>query len=228
MKKILILASAVLLAQYVTAAPLAAVMTFDSMAITADGVTKQTHFQERFIRDTHSIWSERILPKVAQHSEHEHESTPHQQNEHEHKHNLNFATAGKWLVRDASDNINFRFVRKEDKTIVVPRSSEYGTLGFDGAWETAYYLVNRAALKKMTPLQRSAPAGSAWYEQKTSEQFTRILWDSRNELALVIESGHLDGSSSNKISLAIAPTPSVLPWHKLSDFQTIAYEDLLD
>lgn len=226
MRKHFIVVGAFLIAQNTLAAPLAAIMTFDSMTMTADGVKKQTHFQERFIRDTNIVWSERIIPKTVQHHDHNNES--HSQEKHDHKHNLNFATSGKWLVRDTSDKISFRFVRKEDRTIIAPRDSEYGTLGFDGAWETAYYLVNRAALKKMTALKKAAPKGATWYEKKNAHEFTLILWDEKNEIPLNIESGTLDGTSNNKITLTLTPAPSVLPWSTLASYRTIAYEDLLD
>jgi hypothetical protein len=226
MKKYFMLVGALLITQSTLAAPLAATMTFESVTMTADGVKKQTHFQERFIRDTNIVWSERIIPKTVQH--HDHDNASNSQEQHDHKHNLNFATAGKWLVRDASNKISFRFVRKEDKTIIAPRDSEYGTLGFDGVWETAYYLVNRNSLKKMTPLKKPAPAGAVWYEQKNTTQFTRILWDEKNEIPLSIESGTLDGNSNNKITLVITPVPPSLPWSTLASYRTIAYEDLLD
>lgn len=226
MKKYFIAAGIFLITQTTIAAPIAAIMTFESMTVTADGVKKQTHFQELFIRDTNLVWSERIIPKSIQ--QHQHDQASNSQEQHHHKHNLNFASAGKWLVRNTDDRINFRFVRKEDKTIIAPRDSEYGTLGFDGVWETAYYLVNRSSLKKMTLLKKPAPAGAAWYEQKNATQFTRILWDDKNEIPLSIESGTLDGNSNNKITLTLTPAPSVLPWSTLTSYRTIAYEDLLD
>ena len=226
MKHFLLFGSLSLMTQWAFAEPLAAVMTFESMTITAEGVKKQAHFQERFIRDNNIVWSERIIPKTVLHGQHAAES--HAQDQHDHKHNLNFATSGKWLVRDADNKINFRFVRKEDKTIITPRDSEYGTLGFDGVWETAYYLVNRSALKQMTRLEKSAPDGASWYEKKNAQEFTRILWDERKELPLTIESGKLDGTSNSKITLALIPAPTILPWNTLASYQTIAYEDLLD
>jgi hypothetical protein len=226
MKKYFMVVGAFLIAQSTFAAPLAAIMTFESMALTADGVKKQTHFQELFIRDTNLVWSERIIPMSVQHDNHDEKSNS--QEQHNHEHNLNFATAGKWLVRGTGDKINFRFVRKEDKTIIAPRESEYGTLGFDGVWETAYYVANRNALKKMTPLKKAAPNGAKWYEKMTAHEFTRILWDEKNEIPLSIESGTLDGNSNNKITLAITPAPFPLPWSALGSYQTIAYEDLLD
>ena len=221
MKKFLIICGAFLLTQQSLAAPLSAIMTYESMTITSEGVKKQTQFQEKFIRDNNVVWSERIIPASAPHH-HDHEDA------HEHEHNLNFATAGKWLVRDASEQIKFRFVREDDKKIIEPRLSEYGTLGFDGVWETAYYLINRSALKKMTVLIKAAPKGATWYEKRDNQQFTRVLWDEQKEIPLSIESGKLDGTQNNKITLAVVSAPTKMPWNSLADYQTIAYEDLLD
>ncbi len=223
MKNFLSLASFLLLTNSALAAPLSAIMTFESMALTSEGVKKQTQFQERFIRDGNVIWSERIVPVAAQH--HSEESA----SEHEqHEHNLNFATAGKWIERDNKNKLSLSFVRNDEKKIIVPRESEYGMLGFDGVWETAFYLVNRTALKNMTQLKKTAPEGAVWYEKKDAIQFTRILWDERKEIPLSIETAKFDGTMSNKITLAITPAPTALPWTKLGAYQTIAYEDLLD
>lgn len=225
MKKYCFLASALLFSQFSLAAPLSAIMTFESMTLTADGVKKQTQFQERFIRDTNIVWSERIIPAAAKHHDHDNDNVHKEDN---HEHNLNFATAGKWLVRDANNQVKFSFVRNDEKKIITPRTSEYGTLGFDGEWETAYYLVNRVALKKMAALSKTAPEGAKWYEKKDAKHFTRILWDERREIPLSIETGNFDGTNNNKITITPAPVPTSLPWNNLSNYQIVAYEDLLD
>ncbi len=225
MKNLIALSSLLFISHCALAQPLSAVMTFESMTITAEGVTKQTQFQEHFIRDNNTVWSERIIPKTVVHTDTQQD---HHVDEQEHEHNLNFATAGKWLVRGSDNQIKFSFVREEDKKIIEPRVSEYGTLGFDGEWETAYYIVNRAVLKKMTELKRAAPTGAKWYQKQDSQQFTRILWDEQKQIPLIIESGKIDGTASNKITLAITPAPTKMPWNTLAGYQTIAYEDLLD
>ena len=46
MKKYFIVLGISFIAQASIAAPLSAIMTFESMTMTADGVKKQTHFQE--------------------------------------------------------------------------------------------------------------------------------------------------------------------------------------
>lgn len=166
MKNTFIVLTLAIFSQCVTATPLSAVMTFESMTITSEGVKKQTQFQERFLRDENTVWTERIIPSSVSHKHTEDNHPDHADKEHKHEHNLNFATAGKWLVRDKSNEIKFRFVRTDDKTIIEPRASEYGTLGFDGDWETTYYLVDRNALKKMQVLQKTSTKNTTWYEKK--------------------------------------------------------------
>lgn len=222
MKKVCLFAALVLGVNLeLDAQPLSAIMTYESSVLTSEGVKKQSWFQEQLIRDTNVIWTQRLIPAQApKHQDHGHE---------DHEHNLNFATAGKWLVRDRDNQISFKFVRTDEKKIIAPRITEYGALGFDGQWETAYYLINRATLKTMTKLNnKQAPAGAVWYEKRSANEFARVLWDDKNQLPLSIENGSLDGNQWDKISLTIVPTPKQLPWAQLSGFDTIAYEDLLD
>lgn len=208
----------------VMATPVAAILTFESRVVTAEGVTKNTHFQERFIRTDNMVWSQRIAPRA----EPSHGREDSHEHGHEHKHNLNFALAAKWIVRTQDNQVQFQFVRAEDKTIIVPRVSEYGTLGFDGRWETAYYLLDPAELAKMRKLAEPAAKNASWYESKNSAMFTRILWDEVQQLPLAIETGSIDGSASNKISLTLVAAPKTLPWKELAAYESIAYEDLLD
>jgi hypothetical protein len=222
MKNILLLIFAIGCVSTAQAAPLSAIMTFESMTLTADGVRKQTQFQERFIRDTNMIWSERILPSAVHQHNHD------EKNEQEHHHDLNFATAGKWISRTENNQLNFAFVREHEKKIIQPRASEYGMLGFHGEWETAYYLVDRLALKKMTVTKRGPTDTTQWYEKKDATQLTRVLWDERKEIPLSIETSRLDGTMSNKITLVTTAVPAILPWNNLKDYQIQAYEDLLD
>lgn len=219
MKKTVLLVI-LLMARESIAEPLSAVMTYESSVLTTEGVKKHSWFQEQFIRDDNQVWSQRLIPAQA--------PKQHGQDHEEHEHNLNFATAGKWLVRDKDNQVTFKFVRTDEKKIIAPRITDYGALGFDGQWETAYYLIDRAKLKTMTKLNRQAPAGAAWYEKRNASEFARILWDEKKQLPLSIENGTLDGNQLDKISLAIVPTPKQLPWAQLGGFDIIAYEDLLD
>lgn len=211
-------------AKLALAEPLSAIVTFASTAVTAEGVTKQTQFQDLLVRDTHTVWSQRIVPEVAPQLEDEH----HPDENNLHHHNLNFSLAGRWIELDNNNQPRFRLVRAQDKTIIEPRINEYGTLGFDGVWETAFYQVNRSALQAMTVLKKPAPKHALWYEKQDERVFTRILWDEKNAIPLAIETGSRDGKVINKITFKLVSAPAKLPWDKLADYQTIAYEDLLD
>jgi hypothetical protein len=203
------------------AAVQSAVMTFESKTLTSEGVEKQTRFQERFIRDDKVVWTNRLLPV----------GTPphtHQAGEHQHKHDTNFVLAAKWITINAKGESNLRFVRAENKTIISPRVNEYASLGFDGSWEHAAYLLDRNALKKMNVLKRAAPTGSTWYERTNDTQYTRVLWDEKQQLPRLIESGTIDGLMFNKITIEPRPAPKRMPWQELAGYRDIAYEDLLD
>lgn len=221
-----ILFCSLLLANVAAAEPLSAIVTLASKVITADGVTRQTQYQDLLVRDTNSVWSQRILPPGAQpqDDEHDHQHEPHQG----HDHNLNFSLAGRWIELDKNNQPRYRLVRTQDKTIIEPRSNEYGTLGFDGVWETAYYQINRASLKNMELLKKSAPANAVWYEKRDEKSFTQILWDAKNEIPLVIETASHNGKIQQKVTFKLIAVPAKLPWETLSDYQTMAYEDLLD
>lgn len=204
------------------AEPLAAIVTFSNTVITAEGVTKQTQFQDLLVRNQHSVWSQRIVPQAAAEDEHPHGDGSH------HHHNLNFSVAARWIELDSNNQLRFRLVRAQDKTIIEPRTNEYGTLGFDGVWETAFYQVNRAALQTMTESKKPAAKHALWFERQDEKASIRILWDAKNEIPLVIENATRDGKITSKITFKLVPAPAILPWANLSTYQTIAYEDLLD
>lgn len=214
------------------AEPLSAIVTFASTVVTAEGITKQTQFQDLLVRDKNSIWTQRIIagaaPQPAEGHRHSQQQDHHHNQQQEHHHNLNFSLAGRWIELDNSNQTRFRLVHAEDKTIIEPRINEYGTLGFDGVWETAYYQVNRAALKTMKVLNNKAPKYAVWYEKQDEQAFIRVLWDGKNEIPLAIETGNRDGKTINKITFTQVTPPATLPWQALSDYHTIAYEDLLD
>lgn len=218
--KYLFMVCTMLLTNLAIATPLAAIVTFESTAITPAGVTKQTRFQERLLRDNNIVWSERIVPQVTRQQEHLHQQEPHH-------HDLDFSRAGKWMELQ-NNQVSFRLVLREDKRIIEPRINEYGTLGFDGVWETAYYQINRAVLQTMQVINKPAAKDAVWYERKSEKEFTRILWDQKNEIPLTIESDSSDGNSNTKITFVLVAAPAEMPWQKLLDYETIAYEDLLD
>lgn len=200
---------------------LSAILTYDTKIITPEGVTKQTHFQEQFIRDDKNIWSQRIVPKhtikVVESHEDEHE-----------EHNLNFALAGKWLYKNAAGEVIYKLARTNEKTLIEPRITEYATLGFDGDWEAAYFLVSQKELKQFQKANRKAPNGAQWYKQDQQGSTRWVLWDNQRQFPLVMEQSDAKGTSSTRITTEFTQLPATFPWAILTNFQVKAYEDLLD
>lgn len=203
---------------------LAATLTYSYHAVTADGVTKESRFQEKLYRVGNQVWTERILPANAP------RDAKDGHDEHEHKHDLGLAAAAKHIVRDARGNLSLNFVRRADRQIIHAEQRDYSELGFDGSWEGAYYIVNPQQLQKMQRLKRPAAAGEVWYELRQQDRFVRVLWSEARQLPLLIESGSFDGSlyAKTEIKSEALPRLSQLPWNQLAHYQRKDYVDLLD
>lgn len=205
---------------------LAAILTHESHEVTAEGVTKEFRYQERFIRSGGHVWAERILPEGIQSKpEAGHKAKG------EHEHEFNFNLAAKHIAKDAKGNLNISFANMRDKVIVAIAREEYQTVGFDGSWESAYYLVNPAAVKKLPLSKAPSPVAKArWYEKQGKEDYYRVLWAEDLELPLVIESGTRNGNRHSRISSKIVQLPQSagLPWMNLQNFEHKDYNDLLD
>ncbi|MBM3114908.1 hypothetical protein [Jeongeupia naejangsanensis] len=203
----------------------AATITYESRVVTAEGVTKQTRFQERWLRSKDNVWSERIVPANAlPESVHEGEHG----GEHDHHHDMNFATAAKYVYLDAKGVVALNFVRPAQKTVIVMGKGDYAQVGFDGSWQAAATLVDRKQLDKMTRVAKPAPDGASWYEQRQNKQYVRVLWSSARQLPLSIESGRDDGSSWSRITVAPQALPATLPWTRMAGYTRKDYMDLLD
>ncbi|GHD57912.1 hypothetical protein [Jeongeupia chitinilytica] len=210
------------------AAPLpdaAATITYESRVVTAEGVTKQTRFQERWLRSKDKVWSERIVPANAlPESAHDGDHG----GEHDHHHDMNFATAAKYVYLDPKGAVALNFVRPVQKTVIVMGKGDYAQVGFDGSWEAAATLIDRKQLDRMSKLSKPAPAGANWYEQRQNKQYVRVLWSSAQQLPLTIETGRDDGSSWSRISVARQAVPARWPWADIAGYTRKDYMDLLD
>lgn len=204
---------------------LAAILTHESHVVTAEGVSKDLRYQERFIRNNGHVWAERIVPKIVLADAEKHGAKG------GHKHDFNFNLAAKHIVKDANGIPAISFVNQHDKLIVAVGKEEYQAIGFDGSWESAYYLVSPALVRKLALSKTPSPVANArWYEKNDKDDFFRVLWAEDLELPLVIESGTRNGVRHSKISAKIVPLPqdAVLPWVNLQNFDHKDYNDLLD
>ncbi|MGQ5525240.1 hypothetical protein ACUHMQ_18530 [Chitinimonas sp. PSY-7] len=202
------------------ATDIAGTLNYESRMVSSDGITKQSHFRERFVRSADHIWTERIMPANAQ---------AHQHGEDD-KHSHSLATAGKLITRDTKGGVALSFVRTTEKIIYLTQPREYSTVGFDGSWEGNWSLVNPAQFKQMQRSKRAAQVGTVWYEGRSKGVFEKVLWDEKNEIALVIETGTSNGSRYSKTTFTPGnfPERAALPWNNLAGYLKRDYEDLLD
>lgn len=204
---------------------LAAILTHESHEVTAEGVSKDMRYQERFLRKNEHVWAERIVPESVQADIEKHGAKEGR------KHDFNFNLAAKHIVKDANGIPTIFFVNRHDKVIVAVGKEEYQSIGFDGSWESAYYLVNPALVRKLTLSITPSPVANArWYEKNGKDVFFRVLWAEDLELPLVIESGTRNGVRHSKVTAKIVTLPrtAVLPWVNLQNFEHKDYNDLLD
>lgn len=204
---------------------LAAILTHESHELTAEGVSKDVRYQERFIRKNGHVWAERIVPESVSAESEKHEAKD------GHKHDFNFNIAAKHIIKDANGIPSISFVNRHDKLIIAVGKEEYQTIGFDGSWESAYYLVSPALVRKLSLSGMPSPAANArWYEKNGKDDFFRVLWAEDMELPLVIESGTKNGVRHSKVTAKIVPLPQTgaLPWVNLQNFEHKDYNDLLD
>lgn len=198
----------------------AALITYESKLVSAEGVTKQTTFQERWVRSRDHVWSERVVPGNAVQEHHDGDG---------HNHDLNFATAAKHVFLDGKGKPALQFVRKAQKTVITMGESEYAQFGFDGSWDGSAALIDRKQLAEMQKLKQAAPeAGASWYEQRKGEHFMRVLWSETRQLPLVVESGTQNGSSWSRLTVKPQALPATLPWTQLAGYRQKSYMDLLD
>jgi hypothetical protein len=200
-----------------------ALLTTESTEIDAEGVTRTSRFQERFLRDGGHVWIERVYPAgiVANKAEDEHGV------------NLRIASRSYEHVAGGAgaSDVKVALVSVQDETIVDLAPSELGGLGLSPRWAVASELVD---LTRLVPAADAAPAGGTWYTRApgaaAARDYFRVLWNPTLHLPLVIESGTTDGRVKTRITVEPAPLPAstVRPWTRVGKFSHKDLSDLED
>ncbi len=201
-------------------------LSYQSHAVSRNGITKESRFQERLIRREGHIWTERVLPQsiykkhdletAAEHAAHEH---------------FDFESAARLLTRDANGKMQLDYVDTARTTVVRVPPTEYGATGFGSSWTSAASLVEPAAIAAMKKLPKASPvAGASWYEESKGRHYNRVLWSDKLQIALEIESGTRDGAVLRRTTVKLQPpTPAArLPWLGLAKLQQKEYDDFMD
>ncbi|MFM5093632.1 hypothetical protein ACEUCJ_07995 [Aeromonas rivipollensis] len=201
---------------------LAARIRYQDRITSSDGIARENHWQEKWIRVGNQVWSQRLIPLPLARAYHaSHDATP------GHKH-FTHQMAARWVSRSDEGELQLRYADAWHNQLVEVPPEEYGQVAFTADWARLRHLVDPALLPGMTPLDEAAPEQARWYEKREGRQRTRILWSSQWQLPLVVESASLDGYRSYRMEVTLKPLPRQLPWQQLDSYQTLDLRDFFD
>ncbi|MHA2758362.1 hypothetical protein [Aeromonas dhakensis] len=201
---------------------LAARIRYQDRVTSSNGISKESQWQEKWLRVGDQVWSQRLIPLPLARAYHAaHDATP------GHKH-FTHQMAARWVTRNQQDELQLRYADNWHNQLVEVPEEEYGQVAFKPDWPRIRHLINPALLQEMTPLDEPAPEQARWYEKREGKQRTRILWSSRWQLPLVVESASLDGYRSYRMEVTLKPLPKALPWQQLEGYQTLDLRDFFD
>ncbi|WP_324007399.1 hypothetical protein [Aeromonas dhakensis] len=201
---------------------LAARIRYQDRVTSSDGISKESQWQEKWLRVGDQVWSQRLIPLPLARAYHAaHDATP------GHKH-FTHQMAARWVTRNQQDELQLRYADNWHNQLVEVPEEEYGQVAFKPDWPRIRHLINPALLQEMTPLDEAAPEQARWYEKREGKQRTRILWSSRWQLPLVVELASLDGYRSYRMEVTLKPLPKSLPWQQLEGYQTLDLRDFFD
>ncbi|MGL6232518.1 hypothetical protein ACSZMQ_16095 [Aeromonas rivipollensis] len=201
---------------------LAARIRYQDRVTSSDGIARENHWQEKWIRVGNQVWSQRLIPLPLARAYHaSHDATP------GHKH-FTHQMAARWVSRSDEGELQLRYADAWHNQLVEVPPEEYGQVAFTADWARLRHLVDPALLQGMTPLDEAAPEQALWYEKREGRQRTRILWSSQWQLPLVVESASLDGYRSYRMEVTLKPLPRPLPWQLLGSYQTLDLRDFFD
>jgi hypothetical protein len=201
---------------------LAARIRYQDRITSSDGIARENHWQEKWIRVGNQVWSQRLIPLPLARAYHaSHDATP------GHKH-FTHQMAARWVSRSDEGELQLRYADAWHNQLVEVPPEEYGQVAFTADWARLRHLVDPALLQGMTALDEAAPEQARWYEKREGKQRTRILWSSQWQLPLVVESASLDGYRSYRMEVTLKPLPRQLPWQQLDSYQTLDLRDFFD
>lgn len=205
--------------------PVDAVIHYTTTETTEEGVVKTLSYQDRWIRDGQTIWSERLIPAgiraEAEHSEHNEMQAPHD--------HFNYQTSAQWLTRNADGSLTLNYVDPVHKAIVYYPPGEYGQASFVPDWTLHAHIFKPAALQKMTRLDKPAPAGATWYQQETKDTELTLLWSDTLQIPLSLEKKAKNGFHQYRMQIEpVQQAAASRPWLALAKYEKKEVSDFLD
>lgn len=204
-----------------------AVISYDTRITDRSGVTKTTHFQERFVRRADRIWAQRLLPAGVSTAPDPH-AAMNALAQHE---DMDYGSASRYLSLNDKGEMELSCIDAANTMQVhIPRNN-WNLVGFADTWTSAASLIEPTGLAEMKKTaRRSEVKGAVWYEQIQDGKFVRVLWSPALQVAMRIESGTDNGLEWRSTRLQPRPlTPaSKLPWLLLDKLIQHDYEDFSD
>lgn len=192
-------------------------VAYYTRVVTEEGVTRETRYEERWLRRAGHVWVERVLPVQAAHE------APGQ-----HKH-FNPVRLARHVMLD-SGKVKLEYIDQHARERVAVPPGEYDNVSFNPSWEANFYLVSPKSIAELPVSNRASTVpGARWREREKNGRFQRVLWDEQRQLALVIETGDRAGQEFQRIEAQPqARASAILPWTRLSGFSQKEYADFLD
>ncbi|MDF3833954.1 hypothetical protein P3W85_13470 [Cupriavidus basilensis] len=203
-------------------APLALRVEHQLSSLGSDGVKRDVAFAERVYRAGNAVWIERELPRGVPH-EHEQESG---KGGGGHKH-VDLSTAARWIENPPSGKLSVTVVSDHLKKVFDVKPAEYGNIGFDGSWPTAYHLLDPAALKQMRAVGPLRNGAQQYQAQRGGESVT-VWWDVAGQFPRSVESRNAGGTSTKLTRVTTVATPQRAPWERARAYARGEYTDLMD
>ena len=194
-----------------------------SRVVTAEGVLRETRYEETMLRRPGHVWLARVLPAQHGHGPQAGGTKPHK-----HKH-PNYEVLPRHVMLDR-DTVRLEVINAEERDLIVVPPAEYDNVNFDGSWVNAFFLMDPQRVAALPLSKRaSAVAGARWREQEKKGLFQRVLWDDARMVPLVVETGDRAGTFFQRVTVKPQPTLTrSLPWTQLKGYAQREYSDFLD
>lgn len=204
--------------------PLTMEVSHQSVVWSPAGVKQTFQFQEKLVRSGQTVWVERVIPAPVERLE----QIAHQQAAASpaHKH-LDKDRCAKWITLNSDGSIDYKLVDLEHKVVIQVSPSEYGSVQFDGRWDTAFHLVSPAFVQSLK-FQTRQTDGAEVRVKEDARQLTRIVWDANAGLPRYMLYEDKLGIRKQETRIAARAYAGPLPWTQLSGFARRELSDYLD
>jgi hypothetical protein len=212
---------------------LSAIVTHAEHTESSDGLTREITYRDRLQRCDDRVYITRLVPPaaaaaaankahraLASHASHASHEAP------------DVSALPRLVARAPDGRATLTVLDAESKRLIDVDRGSFETLRFDPSFERASTLIDSRALAEMSRLDRSSNVpGGHWYGRQNATHYVRVLWDEERRVALVIESGSLDGTTRDELHVEIesnVATPTPAAWLATKDFTHVDFADFGD